>query len=86
MMDQAQPAAKKLQSSNDKFMATSDVSIVGFFDSESGPLFEAFIDAAERTRGDFSCHFVADSNILKQFNAKPGQIIIYYPTVRIMEN
>ena len=81
MLDQAKPAAKLLKTANDKFMNPSDISIVGFFESESGPLYEAFVDAAERTRGDFSCHYVTDRELMGQFNAKPGQITIYYPTV-----
>jgi hypothetical protein len=82
MLEQAQPAAKQLHSVNDKFMAAADVSIVGFFSTESGPLFEAFVDAAERTRDDFACHYVVGTKLTKEFKAEPGQIILYYPTVK----
>jgi hypothetical protein len=63
-------------------MAAADVSIVGFFSSENGPLFEAFLEASERTRGDFGSYYVVGTKMIKQFKAKAGQILIYYPTVK----
>lgn len=86
MLEQANPAAQRLTSTNDQFMGVADVSIVGFFDAESGPLFDAFTDAAERTRGDFNCAYVTDPTVVKQFNAKPGQIALYYPHVTFFFN
>jgi hypothetical protein len=81
MLGQAQPAAQQLNSANDRFMFAADISIVGFFSSKKGPLFEAFVDAAERTRGDFGCHYFVGTKLIKEKKAKPGQIILYYPTV-----
>jgi hypothetical protein len=81
MLEQAVPAAKQLHSVNDKFMIATDISIVGFFSSKKGPLFESFVDAAEGTRGNFASHYVIGTKLIKQFKSKPGQIILYYPTV-----
>uniref|UniRef100_A0A914LUP9 Protein disulfide-isomerase n=1 Tax=Meloidogyne incognita TaxID=6306 RepID=A0A914LUP9_MELIC len=80
VIEQSKPAVKFLNhSSTDKFISNNDVTIVGFFDSESGPLYDAFVDAAERTRADFSCYYVTDPSVIKEFKVKPGTITIFYP-------
>ncbi|CAK5027058.1 unnamed protein product [Meloidogyne enterolobii] len=80
MIEQSKPAVKFLNhSSIDKFISNNDVTIVGFFDSESGSLYDAFVDAAERTRADFSCYYVTDPSVIKEFKVKAGTITIFYP-------
>lgn len=80
MLEQSKPAVKLLNhSSPDKFMSKNDVAIVGFFDSENGALYEAFVDAAERTRSDFSCYYVTGPSVIKEFKTKTGTITIFYP-------
>lgn len=82
MIEQSKPAVKLLNhSSFDRFMSKDDIAIVGFFTSESGSLYDAFVDAAERTRGDFSCYIVKDPIIINEFKAKIGGITIFYPKV-----
>ncbi|CAK5023302.1 unnamed protein product [Meloidogyne enterolobii] len=80
MIEQSKPAVKFLNhSSADKFISKDDVTIVGFFGSESVPLYDAFVDAAERTRSDFSCYYVTDPSVIKEFKVKAGTITIFYP-------
>ncbi|CAK5073066.1 unnamed protein product [Meloidogyne enterolobii] len=80
MIEQSKPAVKYLNhSSTDKFISNNDVTIVGFFDSENGSLYDAFVDAAERTRADFSCYYVTDPSVIKEFKVKAGTITIFYP-------
>ena len=82
MLEQSKPAVKLLShSSPEKFMSKDDVTIVGFFESDTGSLYETFVDAAERTRGDFSCYFVKDLAVIKEFRTTTGKIIIFYPKV-----
>lgn len=83
MLEQAKPAAKFLGSVKEvqTFMASADVSIVGFFASENGALYEAFVDAAERTRGDFSVGYVLEGSVSEHFGANPPQVVLFYPEV-----
>ncbi|KAK6049103.1 protein disulfide-isomerase domain protein [Cooperia oncophora] len=84
MKDLAKPAAKKLENASaiDRFMEKEDVTIVAFFASEDSTTFEAFSEAAEMLREDFkSMGYTTDSKAFKKFEAKPNDIIIFYPTI-----
>jgi hypothetical protein len=82
LLVQAQPAAREIFFIHDQLLTTSDVVIFGFFSTKSGPLFQAYLDAAERTRGNFACHYVIGRKQMKEFKAKPGKISLYYPEVK----
>uniref|UniRef100_A0A914H4U7 Protein disulfide-isomerase n=1 Tax=Globodera rostochiensis TaxID=31243 RepID=A0A914H4U7_GLORO len=85
MLNQAKPAANRLNSVKEahKFMSSSDVTIIGFFPSESGALYEAFVDAAERTRDDFLVGYALDSSIAQHFDTKidGGRVILFQPEI-----
>ncbi|KAL3107802.1 hypothetical protein niasHT_017034 [Heterodera trifolii] len=83
MLDQAKPAVNRLNSVKDvlKFMSPSDVTVVGFFSSESGAFYEAFADAAERTRGDFAVGYALDGAIAQHFGAKFGEVVLFWPEI-----
>uniref|UniRef100_A0A0K0D2H9 Calsequestrin n=1 Tax=Angiostrongylus cantonensis TaxID=6313 RepID=A0A0K0D2H9_ANGCA len=83
MIDQSKPAAKKLSNvgSIERFMEKDDVTIIGFFTTDSVSL-EAYSDAAEMLREEFkSMGYTDDSNTLKNYGAKPNDIIIFYPSI-----
>ncbi|KAK5974668.1 Thioredoxin domain-containing protein [Trichostrongylus colubriformis] len=84
MKELAKPAAKKLANAGaiDRFMEKEDVAIVAFFASEDSTAFEAYAQAAEMLREDFkSMGYTTDSNAFKKYDAKPNDIIIFYPVV-----
>ncbi|CAD5221012.1 unnamed protein product [Bursaphelenchus xylophilus] len=82
MLDQSQPAAKELRivSEAKKFFSKDDVTIIGFFASTESPQFEAFQDAAERTRPEFQfVGYTTDPSVFKHFGAVPNDVVIFYP-------
>ncbi|VDM73426.1 unnamed protein product, partial [Strongylus vulgaris] len=84
MNDQALPALKTLGSVGEveRFMAKEDVTIIGFFESESSSAYEPFSDTAEMLREDFKhMAWVSDPKAFKKYDAKPNDIIIFYPTL-----
>ncbi|VDO61419.1 unnamed protein product [Haemonchus placei] len=84
MKELAKPAAKKLTDAKsiDRFMEEEDVTIVAFFVSEDSTAFEAYSDAAEMLREDFkSMGYTTDAKAFKKFDAKPNDIIIFYPSI-----
>ncbi|KAK6740996.1 hypothetical protein RB195_009070 [Necator americanus] len=84
MTEQALPAAKKLDGvfEVERFMVKDDVTIIGFFATESSSAFEAFSDAAEMLREEFkSMGYVSDPKAFKKYDAKPNDIIIFYPSL-----
>jgi protein disulfide-isomerase A4 len=83
MLEQSKPAARLLKSAKEvkAFMAQKDVTIIGFFASDSGRLFEAFTEAAERTRGDFTTGYVLEESVRKELKAKVGNIVLYQPEI-----
>ncbi|KAK6740994.1 hypothetical protein RB195_009069 [Necator americanus] len=63
-------------------MVKDDVTIIGFFATESSSAFEAFSDAAEMLREEFkSMGYVSDPKAFKKYDAKPNDIIIFYPSL-----
>jgi hypothetical protein len=84
MLEQSKPAAQELRTVAEarKFINDIDVTIIGFFASTDSSQFEAFADAAEVTRPEFkSVGFALDPAVIKEFNAKPNDIIIFLPKV-----
>ncbi|CAB3403430.1 unnamed protein product [Caenorhabditis bovis] len=84
MLEQSKPAAKKLEKLRDveRFMSKDDVTIVGFFATEDSSAFEAFADAAEMLREEFkTMGHTSDAAAFKKFDAKPNDIIIFYPSL-----
>ncbi|CAJ0600087.1 unnamed protein product [Cylicocyclus nassatus] len=84
MQEQALPAAKKLGSVGavQRFMQKEDVTIIGFFESDASPAFEPFSEAAEMLRQDFKyIGWVSDPEAFKKYDAKPNDMIIFYPTL-----
>ncbi|PIO70971.1 protein disulfide-isomerase domain protein [Teladorsagia circumcincta] len=84
MKELAIPAVKKLADAGsiDRFMEKEDVTIVGFFANEDSADFKAYSDAAEILREDFkSVGYTTDAKALEKFDAKPDDIIIFYPTI-----
>ncbi|RCN48696.1 protein disulfide-isomerase domain protein [Ancylostoma caninum] len=84
MNEQASPAAKKLANvaEVERFMEKEDVTIIGFFPTESSTAFEAYSDAAEMLREEFkSMGHVSDPKTFKKYDAKPNDIIIFYPSL-----
>ncbi|KAL6727613.1 hypothetical protein Aduo_009476 [Ancylostoma duodenale] len=84
MNEQASPAAKKLANvaEVERFMEKEDVTIIGFFPTESSTAFEAYSDAAEMLREEFkSMGHVSDPKTFKKYDAKPNDIIIFYPAL-----
>ncbi|GMT19573.1 hypothetical protein PFISCL1PPCAC_10870 [Pristionchus fissidentatus] len=84
MLDQAAPAAKKLTAVKDvdRWMDKNEVTIVGFFATEDGPSFEAYSDAAEMLREEFkTMGWTSDPAAFKKFDAKPNDVIIFYPAL-----
>uniref|UniRef100_A0A1I7XQ09 protein disulfide-isomerase n=1 Tax=Heterorhabditis bacteriophora TaxID=37862 RepID=A0A1I7XQ09_HETBA len=77
-------AAKKLSGIKeiDRFMDKTDVTIIGFFATEDSTAFEAFKDSAEMLREEFnSMGFTLDPAAFKKYDAKPNDIIIFYPVL-----
>lgn len=84
MIGQARPAARELENAAavERFKLEDDVAIVGFFASDDSSAFEAFSDAAEMLREDFaSVGYTTDSKAFKKYDAKPNDVIIFYPTL-----
>ncbi|GMR42615.1 hypothetical protein PMAYCL1PPCAC_12810 [Pristionchus mayeri] len=84
MLDQASPAAKKLQGLKEveRWMDKKDVTIVGFFATEDGPSFEAYSDAAEMLREEFkTMGWTSDPAAFKKYDAKPNDVIVFYPAL-----
>ncbi|VDL78440.1 unnamed protein product [Nippostrongylus brasiliensis] len=84
MEQEAQPAAKKLAdvTAVGRFMNKYDVTIVAFLSSEDSSVFEAFTDASEMLRDDFkTIGYTTDPKAFEKYDAKPNDIIIFYPSV-----
>lgn len=83
MIEQSKPASKLLRTIKEihNFTVLNDVTIIGFFESESIPLFDAFNDASEKTRGDFATAYVLDPSIRRTMKAEENKIFIYYPEI-----
>ncbi|VDK52653.1 unnamed protein product, partial [Cylicostephanus goldi] len=84
MQEQSLPAAKKLGSVGEvqRFMQKEDVTVIGFFESDASPAFEPFSEAAEMLREDFKfIGWVSDPEAFKKYDAKPNDMIIFYPTL-----
>ncbi|KAF8358966.1 hypothetical protein PRIPAC_93961 [Pristionchus pacificus] len=84
MVDQAAPAAKKLNGLKEveRWMDKNDVTIVGFFATEDGSSFEAYSDAAEMLREEFkTMGWTSDPAAFKKYDAKPNDVIVFYPAL-----
>uniref|UniRef100_A0A915ETN3 Protein disulfide-isomerase n=1 Tax=Ditylenchus dipsaci TaxID=166011 RepID=A0A915ETN3_9BILA len=83
MIEQSMDAAKELMSVKEaqKFMAFDDVTIIGFFNHPEGALFEAFIEAAEKTRSDFTVGYTTNKDVMKHFKASPNHIVLFHPEI-----
>ncbi|PAV82219.1 hypothetical protein WR25_21804 [Diploscapter pachys] len=84
MLEQSRPAAKKMSNlaEIEKFMSKDDVTIMGFFASEDSTTFEAYSDSAEMLREEFkTMGYTLDKAAFKKYDAKPNDIIIFYPAL-----
>lgn len=83
MLEQSTAAAKELNSVKDvqKFMRTDDVTVIGFFEAPQGNLFDAFNEAAEKTRKDFTVGYTTNPEVWKHFKASPEHIVLFYPEI-----
>jgi protein disulfide-isomerase A4 len=84
MLDQAKPAAKELKSVKEaqRLFSKDDVTIIGFFATTDSASFQAFSDAAEMTRPEFtSVGYTVDPAVIKHYKAQPNQIVIFYPEI-----
>uniref|UniRef100_A0A1I7T947 Protein disulfide-isomerase A4 n=1 Tax=Caenorhabditis tropicalis TaxID=1561998 RepID=A0A1I7T947_9PELO len=84
MTEQSKPAATKLAKLKDieRFMSKDDVTIIGFFATEDSSAFEAFSDSAEMLREEFkTMGHTSDPAAFKKWDAKPNDIIIFYPAL-----
>lgn len=81
MMLQASPAATELKTLKKvkSFMPAEDVAIIGFFEVDEGKYFEVFMDAAEKTRNDFTVGYTKSDALRQHFNAKKNSIVVFYP-------
>ncbi|CAD5214912.1 unnamed protein product [Bursaphelenchus okinawaensis] len=89
MLDQSTPAAKELRTVSEakKLFSKDDITIIGFFASTESSQFEAFNDAAERTRPEFQwVGYTTDPSVFKHFKAVPNDIIIFYPDMFLSEH
>lgn len=63
-------------------MDENDVTIIGFFASEDSTVFDAYADASEMLREEFKkMGYTSDKAAFKKYDAKPGDIIIFYPSL-----
>ncbi|CAI4229691.1 unnamed protein product [Auanema sp. JU1783] len=84
LLKQAEPAAKELKGINEieKFFDKEDVTIIGFFPSKDSTNFEAYHDASEMLREEFKfMGYTSDPKAFKKYDAKPNDIIIFYPAL-----
>ena len=83
MLDQAKPAAIELKSVKEakRFMVYDDVTIIGFFEYPDGQLYEAFVEAAEKTRNDFKIGYTTKPDVIKRFKAAKNYIVMFYPEI-----
>ncbi|KAI1717324.1 thioredoxin domain-containing protein [Ditylenchus destructor] len=83
MLEQSKPAAKELKTVKEaqKFMAFDDVTIIAFFNAAQGPLMDAFTEAAEKARGDFTVAWTTSKEVRKHFKANPDHIVLFYPEI-----
>jgi len=89
MLEQARPAAKHLKTIKEaqRIFLKDDVTIIGFFATEDSRSFEAFKEAAEKTRPEFKAvGYTTEPEVLKHFKAKPNDIVIYYPEIYWSKN
>lgn len=83
MLEQSKSAAQEVRTVSEarKFMLEDDVTIIGFFASLDSVQFQAFSDAAEGTRNEFTVGYTTDPSVFKEYKAKPNDIIIFYPKI-----
>ncbi|CAJ0581139.1 unnamed protein product, partial [Mesorhabditis spiculigera] len=81
MLKLAEPAAKKIDSLKDweKFVSKMDTTILGFYKTADGP--NTFVETAEKLRDIFSLGYTSNAELFKKYDAKEGDIIIFYPAV-----
>uniref|UniRef100_A0AC35FXX6 Protein disulfide-isomerase n=1 Tax=Panagrolaimus sp. PS1159 TaxID=55785 RepID=A0AC35FXX6_9BILA len=84
MLQQAKPAAKPLKTvkAAQRLFSKDDVTIIGFFATEESKSYEAFTEAAEMTRPEFtSIGYTTDPEVMKHYKAKPNDIVLFYPEI-----
>lgn len=81
MVKLSQPAAKELANLKmvDRFMDKMDVTIIAFVDKQDD--IREYMDAAEKLRDVFNLGYTTDEAAFKKYDAKPGDMIIFYPSV-----
>ncbi|CAJ0942483.1 unnamed protein product, partial [Mesorhabditis belari] len=75
------PAAQKLDTLKDveKFMNKMDTTVIGFFNKETEA--SIFVETAEKLRDIFQLAYTTNADLFKKYDAKNGDIIIFYPSV-----
>uniref|UniRef100_A0A7E5A0H4 Protein disulfide-isomerase n=1 Tax=Panagrellus redivivus TaxID=6233 RepID=A0A7E5A0H4_PANRE len=84
LLEQSKPAARPLKTVKEakRIFHKDDVTIIGFFATEDSKSFEAFSEAAEMTRPEFTAvGYSLDPEVMKHFKAKPNDIVIFYPDI-----
>ncbi|KAH7731879.1 protein disulfide-isomerase A4 [Aphelenchoides avenae] len=84
MLEQAKPAVKELKTVKEaqRIFLKDDVTIIGFFATTDSSSFQAFSDAAEMTRSEFTAvGYTTDPEVMKHYKAQPGQIVLFYPEI-----
>ncbi|KFM80827.1 Protein disulfide-isomerase A4, partial [Stegodyphus mimosarum] len=83
MKEQAKPPSQEITSPKvlEKSLGKIDVSVVGFFLSDSDPLYLSYIEAANTLRGKFSFFHSFSQNVMKHFGVKDSRIILYQPEI-----
>uniref|UniRef100_A0A914Y5W4 Protein disulfide-isomerase n=1 Tax=Panagrolaimus superbus TaxID=310955 RepID=A0A914Y5W4_9BILA len=84
MLQQAKPAAKPLKTvkAAQRLFSKDGVTIIGFFATEESKSYEAFTEAAEMTRPEFtSIGYTTDPEVMKHYKAKPNDIVLFYPEI-----
>ncbi|XP_035219913.1 protein disulfide-isomerase A4-like [Stegodyphus dumicola] len=83
MKEQAKPPSQEITSPKvlEKSLGKIDASVVGFFLSDSDPLYLSYIEAANTLRGKFSFFHTFSQNVMKQFGVKDSRIILYQPEI-----
>lgn len=83
MVEEAEPAAKLLNSVNEikNLINTNQVVIIGFFDTVKDKFFDSFIDSTEQARNNYIFGYTTDPTVIQHYKTKSNTVILYQPEI-----